>query len=72
MFNLGDIVQLNNHASRGSKGKITRIVHIMEMNYETYEYRVQLFDAPISVIARPDQLLHTPLLHPTKDTDGDQ
>ena len=46
--------------------------HIMEMNYETYEYRVQLFDAPISVIARPDQLLHTPLLHPTKDTDGDQ
>jgi hypothetical protein len=67
MFKLGDIVQLNNHTNHGSKGKITRIIHIMEMNYDKYEYRVQLFDFPISVIARADQLLHT-----TKDTDGDR
>ena len=66
MFKLGDIVQLNNHSSHGSKGKITRIIHIMEINKETYEYRVSLFDFPISVSARSDQLLHT-----TIDTDGD-
>lgn len=67
MFKLGDIVQLNNHRYHGSKGRITRIIHIMDMCCEKYEYRIQLFDAPVSIIARSGQLLHT-----TKDTDGVQ